>query len=404
VYWTRSGGTGRSLTTWPGSNNGATFAGSDGTWTITISGTQYCDSIYVSNNGYTFTGGTAINFGSKKGIYIASGKSATFGTPIAGSGGICLTGGGTLITGAAHTYTGATTITSGTLQLSTTNERVPDASAIVLANDATAIFNVNGLTETVGSIAGGGGSGGNITLGAGYLTVGGNNTSTMYGGVISGSLTGTTAVLTKAGSGTLHLTNANTYTAPTQINGGILAVDYIANANQNSGIGASQGTASYLYINGGILAYAGTTNASTDRLMKFGATGGGIYSNGTGTINFTSTGNTTNDNGTKTIEFGGTYAGGINTFAPALYNPTSGSMSVLKSGNCTWQLSSTNSTFSGGIRFRRYAPDYRIYCGGLRGDHQLQWNARRHRHGFGYSWRLRHNQRRSQWRRYLYHW
>ena len=54
-------------------------------------------------------------------------------------------------------------------------------------------------SETIGSLSrGGGSSGGNVTLGNSVLTVGANNTSTSFGGIISGS-----GGLTKTGSGTL---------------------------------------------------------------------------------------------------------------------------------------------------------------------------------------------------------
>jgi hypothetical protein len=91
-YWTATGGAGTSLTSWSGGN--ATFAGSDGTYTITISGTQNVDSITFSNSGYTLSGGTAVNLGTEQGIYVASGESATISTPITTTGGVTLTGGG----------------------------------------------------------------------------------------------------------------------------------------------------------------------------------------------------------------------------------------------------------------------------------------------------------------------
>ena len=198
-YWTLTLGAGTSLVAWPGAGNSATFGGSDGTYTITISGTQNVDSITFLNGVYTLSGGTAVNLGTKTAVNVATGKSAVISTPITGSAGITLYGGGTLTLGGNNTYTGATTISNGTLQLST-NERIPNSSAIVLTNLAASIFNLAGYTETVGSIAGGGATGGNITLGAGGLDCGSDNSSTSYGGLISGSGT-----LTKSGSGELAL-------------------------------------------------------------------------------------------------------------------------------------------------------------------------------------------------------
>jgi len=80
----------------------------------------------------------------------------------------------------------------------------------------------NGGT-TAGSIAGAG----NIFLGANTFTVGSNNTSTVVSGVIQdgGNGGGTGGGLTKVGTGTLTLSNTNTYTGATNVNDGVLQVD-----------------------------------------------------------------------------------------------------------------------------------------------------------------------------------
>ena len=112
----------------------------------------------------------------------------------------------------ANTYTGTTTMNAGTLRLGAAN-RLADTSAVTVAGGAT--FNLNNFAETVGSLAGAG----NVTLGTGTLTTGGNNTSTTYSGVMSG-----TGGLTKAGTGTLTLSGANTYTGATNVNVGTLTL------------------------------------------------------------------------------------------------------------------------------------------------------------------------------------
>lgn len=60
------------------------------------------------------------------------------------------------------------------------------------------------------------------------LTVGGNGGTTVYSGVMSGS-----GSLTKTGNGTFTLTNANTYTGNTTVNGGTLEIA-IASIASNS--------------------------------------------------------------------------------------------------------------------------------------------------------------------------
>jgi autotransporter-associated beta strand protein len=82
---------------------------------------------------------------------------------------------------------------------------------------------------TIGSIEGDG----TALLGANNLTVGSNNLSTNFSGVIQdgGQNGGTGGSLTKIGSGTLALTGANTYTGNTNVNGGVLQVDGSINSN-----------------------------------------------------------------------------------------------------------------------------------------------------------------------------
>jgi autotransporter-associated beta strand protein len=119
----------------------------------------------------------------------------------------------------ANTFTGALTINSGTLRTVGGNA-IADTVAVTLANTAGAILDLNNAAETIGSLTGGGAAGGNVTLGTARLTTGGDNTSTTYGGVISG-----TGGLTKLGTGTMTMTGNNSYTAATTLTTGTLMVN-----------------------------------------------------------------------------------------------------------------------------------------------------------------------------------
>ena len=165
-------------------------------FTMNASGNVLIASNLTGPNGLTFAGtGTG---------------TATISGVISGTGALVKNGSFALILSGNNTYTGATTVNAGTLRLGASN-RIYDSSAVTVASGS--IFDLNGYQETVGSIAGAG----NITLAAGALTAGGDNSSTTFSGVISG-----TGGLVKAGSGTLILSGSNTYSGATQVNAGTL--------------------------------------------------------------------------------------------------------------------------------------------------------------------------------------
>jgi len=149
-------------------------------------------------------------------------KSGTSTWALSGSNsytGVTTVNAGTLVLGGTNIGTGATAIVGGTLQASADGALNPN-SALTLTDAAAAVLDLNGTANAIGSLAGGGALGGNVTLGAGTLTVGGLNTSTTYAGSISGP-----GGLVKVGAGTLSLSGNHTYAGPTQVNGGVLEVN-----------------------------------------------------------------------------------------------------------------------------------------------------------------------------------
>jgi len=148
---------------------------------------------------------------------------STLANLIAGVGSLTKEGAGTLTLSGANTYTGATTVSAGILKagiasVANTSGALGNNSAVTLANIAGVALDITGYNTQIGSLTGGGGTGGNVTLGGATLTVGGDGTSPpAYAGVISG-----TSGLTKIGGGTQTLSGANTYGGVTKVNAGTL--------------------------------------------------------------------------------------------------------------------------------------------------------------------------------------
>jgi fibronectin-binding autotransporter adhesin len=276
------------------------------------------------------------------------------------SGTAGLTKGGTgevILSGGANTYSGTTTVSAGTLTLA--NRYAVQNSTVIMGGGTGAVVFDSSVTAnafTFGGLAGAGsGAGYDIALQnndsntpAGItLTVGGNNANTAYAGVLSGA-----GRLTKAGAGTLTLSNAaSTYTGATTINAGTLEVSKLANGGSPSNIGASGNDSTNLVLgNGTTLRYKGA-EGSTDRQFRFNGNLNGLSitldASGTGPINFTSaTGPThSNANQTRTLNLIGSNTG-ENTLAANIGNNGSGALSVVKDGPGTWILAGAN-TYTG---------------------------------------------------------
>ena len=196
----------------------------------------------------------------------------TISGKLTGGTNLTKTGLGTLVlSNITNDYGGSTTISAGTLQLGAAGS-IPDNSPLVIA--AGGYFNINGLAEVIGSLAGDTPTSGGVVTNTGaaaLLTIGNNSTDTTFAGTIANQ---TNALnLAKSGSGTLTLTGANTYTGTTAINAGILSIGNSAALGTTAGSTTVAGGAS-LELQGGIsvgaelLGLAGTGFGSTGALRN----------------------------------------------------------------------------------------------------------------------------------------
>ncbi|MEI6037386.1 MAG: autotransporter-associated beta strand repeat-containing protein, partial [Planctomycetota bacterium] len=243
--------------------------------------------------------------------------------------GLTKAGAGTLVLGGANTYTGQTTLSLGTLNLSNASalqNSTLSYAAGLLVFDST----VSSNAFTIGALSGAT----NFALqnnagspAAVYLSVGGNNATTTYSGVLSGA-----GGITKTGSGSFTLSGANLNTGTTTLSSGTL---FLGNAT-------ATGTNNRLVINGGTLdvtaaiTLANTTVHSWNGDFTYGGSFG--LTLGTGTVALGATPTITVAGNPATGQYGSlTVGGGI-----------SGPFGLTKAGPSMLVLNGSN-TFTGNL-------------------------------------------------------
>jgi fibronectin-binding autotransporter adhesin len=177
---------------------------------------------------------------------------STFANVISGIGGFVKSGTVSGSSFPAHltlsgenTYTGGTTVNSGTLQLGNSGAVLADTGAVTV-NIGT--FRLGAANETIGSLAG---SGGTVDLfnGAGRtLTIGGSAS-----GNFAGTVSGNGGSLTKSGTGTLTLSGTNTYSGATNVTDGTLVVGNGTSGSLASGSVVTVSSGAVLAGNGGTI-------------------------------------------------------------------------------------------------------------------------------------------------------
>jgi autotransporter-associated beta strand protein len=230
-----------------------------------------------STNIVTLSSGGALQFGAASvtvtqnltlgtggGVIDTNGHNDGVSGVISGSGALTKTGLGTLTLTGANDYTGATEVGAGTLQAGAMNT-FSSSSAVTVDNGAT--LDLHSYGQTIGSLAGAGG----VTLGSATLTAGGNGTSTLFSGAITG---GSASGVVKTGAGTLSLTGDNSgFSGALGVNGGDLNI--IAANN----LGDSSATNVVTLSSGGALQF-GAGGVTVTQNLTLGAGGGAIDTNG----------------------------------------------------------------------------------------------------------------------------
>ena len=296
------------------------------TGSVTLAGATRVNSdaglLTISNN---------IN-GANNALTLGGDGNTTIGGNITNStAGLTKDGSGTVILSGANTYAGTTTINAGTLAISG-GSAITNTGVVSLSNNAGATLAVN-ASETIGSLRGGGATGGNVSVASGQtLTVAESGAQT-FSGAISGA-----GELTKSSNGTLTLGGANTYTGRLTINGGSVALTS----------GGTLGGTNAVRIASGATLNLNNVNATVASVAEVGTGNGGTISLGSGTLTVTGdayglfqnsisgTGGLTK-NGTGTLGLYGTqsFTGALTVNAGEL--------------NSSVALASTNVTVSGGL-------------------------------------------------------
>ncbi len=362
-----------------GNNQSSTFSGAisnsggalslvkAGSGTLTLSGNStYGGATTISGGALQVgTGGTSGSIGSTSGVTndgtLAYNRSdnITASYAISGTGVLTKSGTGTLTLSGANTYSGVTTINAGVLEI-TNGSAIADAGAVTLSNASGVALAVS-TSETIGSLRGGGATGGNVSIASGQTLTVAETGGQAFAGAISNS-----GSLAKSGAGTLTLSSSSSsYSGGTTVRGGrLVASNANALGSGNILLQADSTSRATLVLNN--ITMTGKTltmDSTTNRAILLSGSSGGATWNGdivlTGGASANGTTELANDTGNGPLTVAGTVtgsiAGGAFTLRGAGVTTTNvlsagvsiGSTPLAKTDDGVWQITSSGNAWSG---------------------------------------------------------
>ncbi len=254
---------------WVADETAVFSAGSNvtGTYDVTLNGTQSASGIQFKDGTVSITGGIELTLTGAAAVNVNNGLTATIDSVIGGTAGLNLSGTGTLVLTGANTYSGNTFLADNTVT-STTNtlrlgasEVVPDTS-VVQIEGKNSVFDLNGNTETVKSIASiNTGSGAlqnsRIEVGTGTLIINDDlNEVELYQANLFSQSSGK---IKKVGAGQLNINSSNSaWDGEFVLSGGLLGIG----AGNILGTNGGSNATAKLTLDGGTITFFGTGSRS----------------------------------------------------------------------------------------------------------------------------------------------
>jgi autotransporter-associated beta strand protein len=283
-------------------------------------------------------------------------RMVTVSLVLAGTQGLNKTGTGTLLLSGANTYSGDTTISAGVLRLGATGGIPSGAGKGNVFVDASGTLD---LGTTGGSINGLSGTGtiDKSQTGSDTLTIGNDDATSTFSGVIKNTVG--TVNITKVGAGTLTLdgTAGNTFTGTTTVNGGVL----VLSKTTGNAVGGA------LTIGAGTVILTGSNQIADGGAVTINNAAGLLDLNG----NSDTVGNTSVTGGSITTG-GGTLT--IGTLAMTGGSISTGTGALVLGGAVTGNASASSATISGNLNLGGAARTFAIADGAATHDMSIWAN------------------------------